>query len=736
MAEAIVSFVVRKLGDLIKKEAELLGGVKSQVSRVQTELMNIRCYLASADSKQRKGDVESALVENWLNQLRDVAYRIEDAIDIFYVELEGNHLQVENTHNRLKYCCYYLFGKVKNLRCKFMKVPGLHKLGTELADIQKELEDIFVSKDKYGITLLPDQSGKISEYVINEVVLPNRRAAYQDVDDIEIVGQDDDKDNIRKLLLSSEKIPRRAVITIVGPGGLGKTTLARRVYKSVKVDFEYHTMLSVSQQFSIIDILTKILREVLDVIKNLEDADPEKQKVLQLVTNFDGNEPKKQDMGVLISRVKKLLSGMRYLIILDDVWVVELWDQLKYALPDDKNGSRVMMTSRNLDVANSADSRMEPYMPNLLNDEESCDLLLRKALQNQEVNEVECPSDLIELAKELSKKCEGLPLALIVLGGILSTRRQTYRDWNKVLDTMDWHQEGKDCMNVLAMSYEDMPYYLKPCFTYLSSFPEDYEISARVLMYMWIAEGFIPEQEKKTMEETAEAFLEQLYQRSMVQVSRRYSNGSIKYFRVHDLLHDLAMHEARKVNFVTIFQKLPQGSHPDRVTRRVSIQADQSLDDCSEFIMYIGSNTRSLLWFDLRLRDPIHVIDFRLLRVLKIEGDADGYELRGLDGLIHLKYLEIRNFRGLKLPSDFRWDRLQNLETLIGAWEEQKGLWSIRTLPHTCVCFDLDGPPVNADLRNLQTLRSISSSGLKAWHKNQLPLLNNLRKFGLKLHTR
>ncbi|KAJ4789399.1 Disease resistance protein RPP13 [Rhynchospora pubera] len=234
MGEAIVSFVVGKLGDLIMKEAELLGGVKSQVKRVQTELMNIRYYLANADSKQRKGDVESELVENWLNQLRDVAYRIEDAIDIFYVELEGNHLQVENAHSQQKSCCYFL-GKLKNLCHKSMKVPSLHKLGTELAIIQKELEHIFISKDKYGLTPLLDQAGGAgggSEAVIDEHVFSKRRsAAYQDVDETEIVGLDVDRDNILKLLLNSKKTPRRAVITIVGTGGLGKTTLAHMVYK-------------------------------------------------------------------------------------------------------------------------------------------------------------------------------------------------------------------------------------------------------------------------------------------------------------------------------------------------------------------------------------------------------------------------------------------------------------------------------------------------------------------------
>ncbi|KAJ4789398.1 Disease resistance protein (CC-NBS-LRR class) family [Rhynchospora pubera] len=298
---------------------------------------------------------------------------------------------------------------------------------------------------------------------------------------------------------------------------------------------------------------------------------------------------------------------------------------------------------------------------------------------------------------------------------------------------MDWHQEGGDCMNVLAMSYEDMPYYLKSCFIYLASFPEDYQISARILINRWVAEGFIPEQGKKTMEETAEIFLEQLYERSMVQVSRRYSNGSIKYCRVHDLLLDLAMHEARKVNFVTVFQKIPQDSHTDRVTRRVSIQPDQSVDDDSKFIKYIDPNTRSLLRFGIRLRDySISIIDFRLLRVLEIEGETDNCELRGLDGLIHLKYLGFENYSGFKVSSDFRWDRLKNLETLIGPVREPMGLWKIRTLRHVISKNDyFEGPPASADLRNLQTLEWISSTCLKAWHKNQLPLLNNLRKFGL-----
>ncbi|KAJ3685402.1 hypothetical protein LUZ61_014566 [Rhynchospora tenuis] len=276
-----------------------------------------------------------------------------------------------------------------------------------------------------------------------------------------------------------------------------------------------------------------------------------------MISELEGSEPKKQEAGHLISELRNLLSSKRYMFILDDVWNIDLWEQLKHSLPDDKNGSRVVMTSRFIDVAKSADPKMIPYELTFLKEKESLDLLLKKALPYQEPDE-ECPIDLLELADKLSKKCKGLPLALIVLGGILSTKNQTCHDWKKVLDTMDWHEEGKDCMQVLAMSYEDMPFYLKACFLYLSSFPENFEIYAIRLINMWVAERIIPQQEKKTMEETAEVCLDQLIQRSLVQVSSRNTDGSIKRCRVHDLVRDLAMHEGIKENFISVFSE-PQG---------------------------------------------------------------------------------------------------------------------------------------------------------------------------------
>lgn len=210
--------------------------------------------------------------------------------------------------------------------------------------------------------------------------------------------------------------------------------------------------------------------------------------------------------------LKRSLNERKYLIILDDVWTIDLWERLKILLPDVKNGSRVVITSRYLDVAAAADPETAPYKLPYLNEEESLALLLRKAFPYKKPDYH--PPGLMKVAKQLTKKCSGLPLALVVVGGILSRREPTYSSWHKVKQTLDWHSEdGEKCMQILALSYEDLSYHLKQCFLYFSSFPEDYIMSANHLTRMWIAEGFVPKDGTLTLEEQAEVFLEELVQR-------------------------------------------------------------------------------------------------------------------------------------------------------------------------------------------------------------------------------
>ncbi|KAJ4809930.1 Disease resistance protein (CC-NBS-LRR class) family [Rhynchospora pubera] len=687
--ESLVNFVVGKLGDLIVKEAQFLGGVGNQVEWVETELKRIQSCLIDADTKRRKGD---ARVENWLNELRDVAYRIEDAIDTFYVEIEDS---------RQKDSSGFLH-KFNKLCCMPMKVPCLHKLGKELGQIRDVLDGISKSRVDYGIKELPQDTERGRSQADE---LPMRAKAYLDVDETKIVGLDDDKNNILNLLLNSTEIPRRAVITIVGPGGLGKTTLARMVYKRAKANFDHHIMLSVSQHYNLADIVRRMLNEP----------------------------PQEVDLESIMPKLKSFLSNQRYLIILDDVWEVSLWEQLQDALPNNENGSRVMITSRSIDVA-PVDLKIPPYKLNLLNDKDSLNLLLKTSLSCQEFDK-KCPNELLKLADALSKKCKGLPLALNVLGGILSKKDQTYHAWKDMLNTLDWYSnKGESCMNVLAMSYEDMPYYLKPCFLHLACFPEDYEIDVRDLIRMWIAERILPQNDKKTLEETGEDCLQQLFERNMVQLSSPYTVGDDgRICRVHDLLRDLAIHEAEKINFVTIFRNPQDVNHSHRVTRRASLQSNSH-----ELIKHIGPKTRSLLCFASEIINSLNFPEFRLLRVLEIQR-VQNMEIRGLEQLIHLKYLAIQQCYQINLHIESSLGHLKNLETfslegtISMVVSEPSGLWTTSTLRHVRTPrFEQWVLPFNANLRNLQTIATVQITE-DSYKHDQFPCLNSLRELSLEI---
>ena len=123
------------------------------------------------------------------------------------------------------------------------------------------------------------------------------------------------------------------------------------------------------------------------------------------------------------------------------------------------------------------------------------------------------PQELLELAREFARKCGGLPLQLVVLGGLLLKKTRNYSTWHRFMETMDWVTDGKSCFDSITSSYKHLPLHLKSCFMSLSIFPEDYEINAQSLISYWSVEGFIPKDGRGTMEEKGQGFLEELVQR-------------------------------------------------------------------------------------------------------------------------------------------------------------------------------------------------------------------------------
>lgn len=289
------------------------------------------------------------------------------------------------------------------------------------------------------------------------------------------------------------------------------------------------------------------------------------------------------------------------------------------------------------------------------------------------------------------RNCGGLPLAIVVLGGLLRNKN-SLGAWEKVQNDAKSHinklksEQQYRVDDILDLSFQDLPYYLKPCFLYLGSLPGDSEIPKSKLIRLWIAEGFISTMEREDIEgelieNVAEQYLGELVDRCMVQVDKRDHTGKgVKTCRLHDLMRDFCISKAKADNFLDIMQEhhmnmMTAGSssvqfHPATRFRRNAIHVnDHDLHHRTpNWMEQVGPNIRSLLCFGIDTLPIVSVTkNFILLRVLKLDFNWTKFltnkSLRGIGNLIHLRYLRLSGASDeSKLPRSI--GNLQNLHTL------------------------------------------------------------------------
>ncbi|KAG6409424.1 hypothetical protein SASPL_127463 [Salvia splendens] len=526
-----------------------------------------------------------------------------------------------------------------------------------------------------------------------------------------LVGFEDHVMNIKDLLCGEQS--KLQVIPVCGMGGIGKTTLARNVYDDelIKEKFDIRVWITVSQDYS----AQRILSDLLESLKE-----------------YNNQSGKEESADI---KVYQILIGRKYLVVMDDIWRSEAWDIVRNVFPDNVNGSRIMLTTRLYDVASYPGPSIKPYELGFLDEVQSWSLLKEKVFANQD-----CPSDLENIGNDIAISCKGLPLAIVVIAGLLATVSKNPASWMEIAEMVKSAKtaEQEHIEEILSLSYAELPQLLRPCFLYMGSFPEDHEIYTTKLIRLWIAEGFLKFPiNTKSFEEVAEECLEELVKRNLVFVTNWKSDGRIKSCSLHDLIRELCIRKAQESKF--FLNLMDKHIEKEKFMESIKNERRVSTSYLSLFSSYRGSTIHSIKCSKYNLVKLDFVEGVRLVRVL----DAEAADVESLPSqlfeLFHLRYLAIRyHYRFPRILPN-----LKNLQTLIirAVKRSTIGLlvagnmwvpWCMQELRHVyfhgVIAFEY---PIETtcSLENLHTVSRLSSVCCRERILKKIPNLKKLKVY-------
>ncbi|XP_028094548.1 putative disease resistance RPP13-like protein 1 isoform X1 [Camellia sinensis] len=488
--------------------------VHTHIKRWSGELAKIQAFLADAEGKQ----IENRAVKMWLEELTDLTYDLDDILDEFATEALRRKLTSESqaastSRSKLRAmiptCC-------KGLNPTTFLSDFTRSSTSKIEEITTRLKNILENGSGLGLQqILAEESAKAWQRPPSTSLIHEPR----------IHGRDKEKKEIIDFLLRNESSDNKVgVIPIVGMGGLGKTTLAQMVYNDevVNKNFDSKAWVCVSDEFDILRISKVILESITS--KSCEFKELNQVQV----------------------QLKQNLVGKKILIVLDDVWDKKYndWNVLKSPINDGAPGSKIIVTTRDGDVASSMGT-VQNHLLQHLSENDCWSVFAQHAFGNRSMD---ANPNLVFIGRKIVEKCKGLPLAARTLGGLLRCKKRD-DEWENVLNSKIWDltEQGSEILPALRLSYHHLPSHLKRCFAYCSILPKDYEFEDEELVFLWMAEGLLQQQNgKKQMEDLGAEYFRELQSRCFFQPS---SGGENSKFVMHDLINDLAQSVARYTCF-------------------------------------------------------------------------------------------------------------------------------------------------------------------------------------------
>ncbi|KAK8469918.1 hypothetical protein PHAVU_004G009800 [Phaseolus vulgaris] len=466
------------------------------LANLNIKLHSINALADDAELKQ----LTDPHVKAWLVAVKEAVFDAEDLLGEIDYELTRCQVKAQSKPQTCTYKVSNIFNSIFtpfNKKIEF----GMKEVLEKLEYLANQKGDLRLKEGTYS------GDGSVSN-------MPQKLPSSSLVVESVIYGRDADKDIIFNWLTSETDNPNQpSILSIVGMGGLGKTTLAQHVYSDPKIEdakFDIKAWVCVSDHFHVLTMT----RTILEAITNEKDDSVNLQMVHK--------------------KLKEKLSGKKFLLVLDDVWNERPaeWEAVRTPLSYGAPGSRILVTTRSEKVASSM--RSEVHLLKQLGEDECWKVFENHALKD---GGIELNDELMKVGRRIVEKCKGLPLALKTIGRLLSTK-SSISDWKNILESNIWElpKEHSEIIPALFLSYRHLPSHLKRCFAYCALFPKDYEFVKEELIFLWMAQNFLlSPQQIRHPEEVGEEYFNDL-------LSRCFFNQSsiVGRFVMHDLLNDLA----------------------------------------------------------------------------------------------------------------------------------------------------------------------------------------------------
>ncbi|KAG4113129.1 hypothetical protein ERO13_D13G203300v2 [Gossypium hirsutum] len=605
----IAERVLAKIGNLSVEEVRLAFNVKTDLKKLEDTMFSIKAVLLDAERQQHQN--EKLRLCMW--KLRNIFDDAEDVIDDFKCEA----LQKQDAINN---------PDISNLKVRLLGSCCLPlsfslKMSHKIKDINRRLGELATEWNSFALSQCND-----SRHVF-------RRETVSFVDSSDVIGRDEDKENIISMLMKPSEDRNVPVIPIVGIGGLGKTTLVQFVYNDDRVNslFPLKIWICVSEEFD----LSRLLKLIIQSINKEERCDESTLEALQ-------------------ARLRSLLNDKKFLLVLDDVWNENQakWVELRNLLRsiDGLRQSKIIVTTRSLKVA-SIMSSIRPYELKGLPLEDCLTLFTKWAFNDGDERHY---PNLIRIGEEIVKKCEGVPLGVRTLGSLLFQKTDE-SDWIYIRESEIWRleQHENDILPVLKLSYNHLQSHLQRCLAFLSLYKKDEIYYSEKVIRLWMANGLLEHsKQNQEREDVGKRYLNELLSRCLIQMEQDY--WLFFTFKMHDLVHDLALDVSQK-------ECKTVNSETETVDENVRhlLLWDEKLVGVPLIIQNASKESKTTYESLINLC----LSNFKYLRALDLRNSPLTALPNSIGTLKHLRHLDLGGCTSLReLPRSF--DKLRSLQSL------------------------------------------------------------------------